>query len=56
MINASSNELGAGAMLHQGPTIYVLIMPRHPFLAIELADAISIFRGQTDGNREYPFG
>jgi hypothetical protein len=47
MVNASSDEIGARAMLHSGPTIYFLIMPRHPFLAIKMASAILILNGRS---------
>jgi hypothetical protein len=45
MVNPSLDEIGARAVLHAGPTIYVRIMPRHPFLAVKIADAVLMLRG-----------
>jgi hypothetical protein len=47
MVKASSDEIVARTVLHSGLTIHILIMPRHPFLAVKMAAPILIFYGRT---------
>jgi hypothetical protein len=37
MVDASTREIVSRARTHSTPTIYVMIRPRHPFLAVKKA-------------------